>query len=201
MPMGSGSARRSTWPPAVSERRAEADPSPPAAGAASGASGVARKRAILAVVGTRRGGRAVDGAAAVVTDRRGSAAGRVRRRRRMANVVAIGALFAVLSSNCGGGCVPAPAPDDGPAPRPVPPAQPESPPAAPPTAYPTTFTPAGHLATDVGCAASTSAPALDAFFRERIGPVLGFDYQHVYPLGGDRYLWLFQDTFIDHTGQ
>ncbi len=30
--------------------------------------------------------------------------------------------------------------------------------------------------------------------------MLGWDYQHVYPLGGDRYLWLFQDTFIDHTG-
>ena len=43
--------------------------------------------------------------------------------------------------------------------------------------------------------------ALDAFFRERVGPVLGLDYQHVYPLGGDRYLWLFQDVFIDHTGQ
>ena len=33
----------------------------------------------------------------------------------------------------------------------------------------------------------------------RVGPVLGWDYQHVYPLGGDRYLWLFQDTFIDLT--
>jgi hypothetical protein len=31
--------------------------------------------------------------------------------------------------------------------------------------------------------------------------VLGWDYQHVYPLGGDRYLWLFQDTFIDHSGR
>ena len=83
----------------------------------------------------------------------------------------------------------------------MPPAQPESPPPAPSTAYPTTVTSAGHLATDVGCAEGTSAAALDAFFRERIGPVLGLDYQHVYPLGGDRYLWLFQDTFIDHTGR
>ena len=63
------------------------------------------------------------------------------------------------------------------------------------------FTSGGYLATDVGCADGTSAAALDAFFRERIGPVLGHDYQHVYPLGGDRHLWLFQDTFIDHTGQ
>ena len=124
----------------------------------------------------------------------------------MANVVAVGALLAVVASRCGGGgCVPppdpAPPPADAPAPRPVPPAQPESPPPAPSTAYPTTFTPAGYVATDVGCADGTSAAALDAFFRERIGPVLGLDYQHVYPLGGDRYLWLFQDTFIDHTGR
>ena len=50
-----------------------------------------------------------------------------------------------------------------------------------------------------GCAGGTSASALDAFFRPRIGPVVGHDYQHVYPLGGDRHLWLFQDTFIDHS--
>ena len=121
----------------------------------------------------------------------------------MAPVMAVAAVVAVVSASCG--CVPTPgpgpAPVDGPAPRPVPDARPESPPAAPATAYPTTVTPAGHLATDVGCAADTSAAALDAFFRERIGPVLGHDYQHVYPLGGDRYLWLFQDTFIDHTGR
>jgi len=30
--------------------------------------------------------------------------------------------------------------------------------------------------------------------------VLGWDYQHVYPLGDDRYLWLFQDSFLDHSG-
>ena len=56
------------------------------------------------------------------------------------------------------------------------------------------------MATDLGCASGTSATALDAFFRERVGPVLGLDYQHVYDLGGDRRLWLFQDTFIDHAG-
>ena len=121
----------------------------------------------------------------------------------MAPVIAVAAVVAVVSASCG--CVPTPgpgpAPVDGPAPRPVPDARPDTPPAAPATAYPTTVTPAGHLATDVGCAADTSAAGLDAFFRERIGPVLGHDYQHVYPLGGDRYLWLFQDTFIDHTGR
>ena len=59
---------------------------------------------------------------------------------------------------------------------------------------------AGYVATDVGCASGTSAGALDAFFRERIGPVIGLDYQHVYALGGGRYLWLFQDTFVDYSG-
>ena len=63
----------------------------------------------------------------------------------------------------------------------------------------TRTTAAGYVATDVGCATGTSAAALDAFFRERLGPVIGDDYQHVYPLGGGRYLWLFQDTFIDHS--
>jgi hypothetical protein len=61
-------------------------------------------------------------------------------------------------------------------------------------------TSAGYVATDVGCAAGTSAGALDAFFRERVGPVIGVDYQHVYALGGGRYLWLFQDTFVDYSG-
>jgi hypothetical protein len=61
-------------------------------------------------------------------------------------------------------------------------------------------TSAGYIATDVGCADSDSAEDLDEFFRERMGPVLGHDYQHVYPLGGDRHLWLFQDTFIDQPG-
>ena len=49
------------------------------------------------------------------------------------------------------------------------------------TAYATTVTSAGHVATEVGCAAGTSAAALDAFFRERVGPVIGHDYQHVVP--------------------
>jgi hypothetical protein len=146
--------------------------------------------------------KAVDVTSADVTGGARVTRSRVRKRRRLANVVVLGATFAVVASRCG--CVPppdaAPPAADAPAPRPVPPAQPESPPAAPPTAYPTTVTPAGYVATDVGCAASTTAAALDAFFRERVGPVLGLDYQHVYPLGGDRYLWLFQDAFIDHTG-
>ena len=79
----------------------------------------------------------------------------------------------------------------------------EPPPAtvAPPAwAASTRITDGGYLGTDVGCADDVSAAALDRFFAARLGPVLGWDYQHVYPLGGDRYLWLFQDAFIDHTG-
>jgi hypothetical protein len=77
---------------------------------------------------------------------------------------------------------------------------PPPPPPPWPWADSTRVTAAGYTATDVGCAASLDAPDLEAFFRERIGPVLGWDYQHVYPLGPDRWLWLFQDAFIDHPG-
>ena len=78
---------------------------------------------------------------------------------------------------------------------------PPPPPPPPPWAASTRVTPAGHLATDIGCAASREAGALEAFFSRRVGPVLGWDYQHVYPLGANRWLWLFQDAFIDHAGQ
>lgn len=86
--------------------------------------------------------------------------------------------------------------------RPIPPAAPEPPPPAPrpPWADSTRTTKAGHLATDIGCAAGTDPGSLDAFFATRLGPLVGADYQHVYPLGGDRFLWLFQDAFIDHGG-
>ena len=84
-----------------------------------------------------------------------------------------------------------------PAPVEQPPPAPETPPA--PWAESVFTTAGGHLSTDVGCAWDTSAAGLDAFFAGRIGPVLGWDYQHVYPLGGDRHLWLFQDTFVDHS--
>ena len=89
--------------------------------------------------------------------------------------------------------------------RPVPSPTPEEPPpaaAAPAWTGSTITSPAGFVSTDVGCT-SASPPggaALDVFFSGRVGPVIGWDYQHVYPLGGDRYLWLFQDAFIDHSG-
>lgn len=72
---------------------------------------------------------------------------------------------------------------------------------APPSwAASTRITEGGHVSVDVGCADDGALSALDWFFSARVGPVLGWDYQHVYPLGGDRYLWLFQDAFVDHTG-
>ncbi len=69
-----------------------------------------------------------------------------------------------------------------------------------PWANVTRSTSGGYTAVDVGCAGGTDAGSLDRFFAERIGPMLGSDYQHVYPLGGQRFLWLFQDTFIDYSG-
>jgi hypothetical protein len=70
----------------------------------------------------------------------------------------------------------------------------------PPWAASTRLTEAGQVATDVGCTDDLSAEALDQFLARRVGPVLGWDYQHVYPLGDDRFLWLFQDAFLDHSG-
>lgn len=104
--------------------------------------------------------------------------------------------------------VPATAPpqdDDAPSvvARPVPQAQPTEtlPPAPPPPwASERVTTSAGHVSTPVGCATGLDANSLDLFFAERRGPVMGWDYQHVYPLGGGRHLWLFQDTFVDQSG-
>ena len=86
--------------------------------------------------------------------------------------------------------------------RPIPVAPAELPPSAPapPWASSTRTTSAGYTTTSVGCATGSGAGAIDAFFAERVGPLVGTDYQHVYPLGGDRYLWLFQDAFVDHAG-
>ena len=87
--------------------------------------------------------------------------------------------------------------------RGVPSAAPAAPPPsapAPPWAWSITTTSAGYTSTNVACATSTEASALDAFFAQRVGPLIGADYQHVVPLGGGRYAWFFQDAFIDPTG-
>jgi hypothetical protein len=86
--------------------------------------------------------------------------------------------------------------------RPVPVEPPPPPPSAPrpPWADSTRTTSAGLISTEVGCADDTSAAGFDRFLSQRVGPVLGWDYQHVVSLGATRSLWLFQDTFIDHSG-
>jgi hypothetical protein len=88
--------------------------------------------------------------------------------------------------------------------RPIPsagPAEaPPAPPVGPPWASSTRTTAEGYVVTDIGCAASKTASGIDAFFADRAGPLVGSDYQHVYPLGNDRFLWLFQDSFVDHSG-
>lgn len=87
--------------------------------------------------------------------------------------------------------------------RPIPEESTEPPPstvAPPPWAASTFRTPGGQLSTDVGCVRDLGVASLDVFFSGRLGPLIGWDYQHVYPLGGDRYLWLFQDAFVDHGG-
>ncbi|MFK8025544.1 MAG: hypothetical protein AB8G26_16415, partial [Ilumatobacter sp.] len=65
--------------------------------------------------------------------------------------------------------------------RPVPSGPPPTPPTAPraPWADSVFTTLAGQVSTDVGCAADRSAEGLDEFFAERVGPVLGWAYQHV----------------------
>jgi len=96
---------------------------------------------------------------------------------------------------------PTPSPPTPPPPTPSP-APPTSPPGSPqPWDETTRTTEAGYVVTDVGCIADRSPDALDAFFGERFGPAIGLDYQHVYDLGDDRYLWLFQDAFLDHSGE
>ncbi len=62
------------------------------------------------------------------------------------------------------------------------------------------ITAGGHVGTPVGCVSTLNSIELDSFFSKRVGPVLGWDYQHVTRLGDNRYLWLFQDTFIDQGG-
>lgn len=112
----------------------------------------------------------------------------------------------VVDTAGGGGPPATPPPQDADDPavvaRPVPVEPPPPPPQAPPPAWADsrTVTAGGHLSTDVGCAPDDSVGGLDAFLAWQVGPVLGWDYQHVYDLGGDRRLWLFQDTFIDQSG-
>ena len=42
-----------------------------------------------------------------------------------------------------------------------------------------------------------SAATLDAWLRDRLGPLRGFDNPKLVPLGGDRTLWLLSDPYVD----
>ncbi len=52
----------------------------------------------------------------------------------------------------------------------------------------------------LGCADGLAAVDLDAFFAGRIGPLVGWDNPHVIELGPNRWLWLIQDSYLDHEG-
>ena len=87
--------------------------------------------------------------------------------------------------------------------RTIPPAAPVvTVPAAPPPPWAATVTTTagGYISTNAGCAGGTDAGSLNAYFAQRMGPVMGLDYQHVVALGGNRYAWFFQDVFVDPTG-
>jgi hypothetical protein len=68
-------------------------------------------------------------------------------------------------------------------------------------AYPSDTVAAGYVVTDLGCARRRSPDSMRTLFVNRVGPILGLDNPHVIELGRDRYLWLFNDTFVDFTGQ
>lgn len=50
------------------------------------------------------------------------------------------------------------------------------------------------------CLPDLSADALTARFRDRIGPLRGFDNPKLVPLGGNRTLWLLTDPYVDLSG-
>ena len=60
--------------------------------------------------------------------------------------------------------------------------------------------PWGAVERDVGCIADRSAASLSRFFSQRVGTVMGMDNGHMIPIGGDRFLWFFQDAFVDPLG-
>jgi hypothetical protein len=62
-------------------------------------------------------------------------------------------------------------------------------------------TPEGYVAADAGCHDPGSSDALGAMFADRIGPSIGMDGAHVYRLGDRDYLWIFQDAFLDYSGE
>lgn len=59
----------------------------------------------------------------------------------------------------------------------------------------------GFVRVDVGCLPDLDADTLDSAFGSPIGPLIGWDNPHVYPLGDNTWLWLVHDSYFDFTGQ
>ncbi|MEJ7720284.1 MAG: hypothetical protein WKF58_07450 [Ilumatobacteraceae bacterium] len=57
----------------------------------------------------------------------------------------------------------------------------------------------GMIRTSVGCMESSRPLVMRREFRQRIGPVLGWDNPHVISLGGRRSLWLVHDSYMDYS--
>jgi len=64
----------------------------------------------------------------------------------------------------------------------------------------TTVVANGRVTTKVGCLKDLSATTLEAAFRRRVGPLIGWDNPHIYPLGNGRRLWLVHDSYLDYQG-
>jgi len=62
-------------------------------------------------------------------------------------------------------------------------------------------TASGYVVTDLGCVKTDSARSLNKMIAGHMRPVLGLDNPHVIDLGGRRYLWLFNDAFVDYTNR
>lgn len=56
----------------------------------------------------------------------------------------------------------------------------------------------GYIKTRVGCLADSSARTMHRQFRDRIGPLIGWDNPHVISLGRNRHLWLVHDSYMDY---
>ena len=51
--------------------------------------------------------------------------------------------------------------------------------------------------TGIDCLPNVNASTLTDRFRDRMGPLLGFDNPKLVPLGGSRTLWLLTDPYVD----
>lgn len=59
----------------------------------------------------------------------------------------------------------------------------------------------GYVRVPVGCLPDLEPETLDEAFGNRIGPLIGWDNPHIYPLGPDRWLWIVQDAYLAYNGR